>query len=435
MTDRSITRTLRIGLATVVALDLVAYFFFVADARARAPSTDWNWLVGAVSSMPGRSLLMVVGIVGAVSFGMRPGRLRSGAVALGALVLLSTAHTQLFGSPWRHMFFSGLTLLGWLAGLALARSREQPEDEVFAATGSRALLGAAYFSASISKVLYGGLAWIDGTSIQASVVNQTGMVADTWLNGYRVWAAHSPGIAVAFAVATIVVEGLGIGMLGGRRLRAVAALGLVGMHFNIFLLTGIMYGESMFLLVLFGWPFRELTEPEPRPGGVLDTRIFKPLVAVLAVGWLGSMAYQGARYHRWYAEETDPPGGSPASSPRGDAGEPDTPRRTGIDRLGPFVAGSDLAGWSLVALDTYAEGLRLTAEGPPGRVVFELTCTPSEHTSPFDLGDAHIFHEGPVSYDEIESLGDAIRQEIERATEGRDVCESWRAWAQAAESS
>ena len=413
MSDRPITRVLRIGLATVVALDLVGYFFFVAHARARAEA-EFGGLVGALSSMPGRSVLMLAGIAGAVSFGWRPGRLRSGAIALGALVLLSTAHTQLFGSPWRHMFFSGLTLLGWLLGSLMARSQGRPEDEAFAATGSRALLGAAYFSASLSKLLYGGLAWADGTSIQASVVNQTGMVADTWLNGYRVWVAHSPNVAVAFAVGTIVVEGLGLGFLGPRKLRAVAAFGLVSMHLNIFLLTGIMYWESITLLVLFGLPFREPPE-QPAPQSKLD-RFFVPLVVVLGLSWVGSVAYQRSRYR-----EPSPPA------------EPATSVRTGLQSLGPFVAGTELEGWSLVLLEADAEALRLTAEGPPGRVVFELTCEPTENGSPFDLGDAHIFHEGPVPYEQLQVLGEAIRRHSERGAAGGDVCETWRAWAAAAE--
>ena len=67
----------------------------------------------------------LIGAAGAVAFARasrtarrRPGdRRRAG--------LLSAAHAQLFGSPWRHLFYSGLCLTGWLLGLAVGRRRRR----------------------------------------------------------------------------------------------------------------------------------------------------------------------------------------------------------------------------------------------------------------------------------------------------------------------
>ncbi|WP_266218977.1 hypothetical protein [Paraliomyxa miuraensis] len=414
------------GLASLVALDVVGYSFFVADARARAQAAgaSWGWLSEWVSSTPGRASLVLVGLVSVVSFARRPGRLGAGAVALGVLALLSSAHTQLFGSPWRHMFFSGLCLLGWLAGLVLTRVDDRRRDESYAVTGARALLGSAYLSAALSKLLYGGLGWADGTAIQASVINQTGLVADTWLNAYRSGVAFSPTLAAAFAVGTMVVEAAGPALLGPKRIRALAALGLLVMHFNIFVLTGILYWESMVLLVLFGLPLEgPLEEPAerapraPRSAVLLDVRVFVPLAALLCTGWVVGVGYQGFRHHE-----------QPEPSRSQDTPAPSPAPHAGVKRIGPFGSGSDLAGWSVSSLHVDDDALRVKMEGPPGLAVFALTCEPSPRAGPFDLGDAHIVYEGDVPDAEVQAIGEALRQEIERATEGRDVCESWHAW-------
>lgn len=436
MTPSRAPSALRIGLASLVALDVVGYFFFVDDARTRAQAAgaSWGWLTEWVSSTPGRGLLLVVGLVSVVSFARRPGRLWAGALALGVLVLLSSAHTQLFGSPWRHMFFSGLCLLGWLAGLALARADDRPGDESYAVTGARALLGSAYLSASLSKLLYGGVGWVDGTTIQASVINQTGLVVDTWLDAYRSWVAFSPTIAAALAVGTIVVESAGPALLGPKRIRALAAFGLWAMHFNIFLLTGIMYWESMVLLVLFGLPFGGplggplggLAKRAPRSAALLGNRVFVPLVGLLGIAWVVGVGYQGARHHARGPEPSRPQDDAEATSP---------PPPTGVTRIGPFGRGRDLAGWSVTSLHVDEDALRVEVQGPDGRAVFRLTCEPSPHTSPFDLGDAHVFYEGEVSDAQIQTVGEALRQEIERATAGRDVCETWRVWREDAKRS
>lgn len=429
MTPSIAAPALRIGLASVVALDVVGYFFFVDDARARAQAAgaSWGWLTEWTSSVPGRGLLLLLGLASVVWFARRPGRLGAGALSLGVLVLLSSAHTQLFGSPWRHLFFSGLCLLGWIAGLVLARVDGRGSDESYAATGARALLGSAYLSAALSKLLYGGTGWADGTTIQASVINQTGLVADTWLDAYRSWVAFSPTVAAALAVGTMVVEAAGPALLGPRRIRALTAFGLWSMHFNIFLLTGILYWESMVLLVLFGLPLGEPGEraPQaPRAAALLGNRVFVPLVAILCTTWVVSVGYQGVRHH-----EREEPAGSRA------AGASSSPPRTGVERLGPFGPGRELAGWSVSSLHVEQDALRLELTGAPGRADFTLTCEPSARAGPFDLGHAHILYQGEVSLAEIQAVGEALRQEIERAAESRDVCEVWRAWREAAERS
>src|SRR5262249_1922893 len=163
---------LRAILATVVVIDLMSFVVFLGDARASAladgialtPFTD------LLSATAVRCILAVAGVGSAVAFAWRAGRLWAGMLPLGVLTLFSTVHAQLFGSPWRHLFYSGLCLSGWLLGLAVSRRAGSPQDESYARMGSIALLGAAYFNAGISKLVYGGLEWASGSPIQAVII-------------------------------------------------------------------------------------------------------------------------------------------------------------------------------------------------------------------------------------------------------------------------
>ena len=243
---------LRGALGVIVVADLVSFFFFIANARAIAPASAFTNVSDVFSRMPVVGAVVSIGVAGAVAFAWRPGRIWEGLVSLGALTLLSTAHAQLYGSPWRHLYYSGLCLSGWLLGLGLGRHRGAATDESLARIGSIALLGAAYLNAGISKLAFGGIDWLSGLPIQAVVVGQDGLVADSILSSYRTWVAETPAAASLFAIATVGFELAGPLMIAGRKTRLCVALGLLAMHANIYVLTRILYWESMVLLVLFG---------------------------------------------------------------------------------------------------------------------------------------------------------------------------------------
>src|SRR4029450_6099426 len=124
-----------------------------------------------------------------------------------------------FGSPWRHLFFSGLCLLGWLLGLVVSRQQGAPTDESWARAGSVALLGAAYLNSGISKIVFGGFKWISGLPVQVAIIGQDGMVPDGVVGWYRSWAVSTPEVACAFSVGTLAFELSGPLMLVGPRTR------------------------------------------------------------------------------------------------------------------------------------------------------------------------------------------------------------------------
>ncbi|MGH7790599.1 MAG: hypothetical protein ACRERC_27305, partial [Candidatus Binatia bacterium] len=285
---------LRVGLAALLAIDLLSYGYFIAAARAVA-------LADGIALSPFAALiarpavawpLALLGVAGVLAFARRAGRLLAGLLPLAALMLLSTAHGELFGSPWRHLYFSGLCLAGWLVGLAVARWRAAPDAEAWAQVGATALLGAAYFNAGLSKLLYGGTDWLSGFPIQAVVIGQDGMVADDLLTGYRTWVVGVPGLAALFASATVAFELAGALMIAGARVRRWVALGLIAMHSNILLLTHILYWESMVVLLLFGFA------PDPPPAAAVTiaqprrSRWFVLAAGLLALGAILAVAHQ-----------------------------------------------------------------------------------------------------------------------------------------------
>jgi len=291
---------LRRALAAIAAIDLLSFAYSIADARSGAALNGLTvgWFTDLASRTPCTTIVIAIGVVGAIAFGSRPGRLGAGAVALAALALLSTLHAQLFGSPWRHLYFSGVCLLGWLLGLAVARRRGTPLDESYAHIGSLALLGAAYLNGGISKLVYGGIDWVWGASIQAIIVAQDGLVRDNIASAYRAWVVTTPLVATMFAIVTLGVEFLAPLMVVRQPIRRLVACGLFVMHANIYVLTAILYWQSMVFLVLFGLSADEPPEDEAATAIPVLERGFPRAAVVLALCALLAILHQSRRYAR-----------------------------------------------------------------------------------------------------------------------------------------
>jgi hypothetical protein len=398
-------RMLRYLLATVVGLDLVALAFFVLEARERAGEAATG-VVALASATPVPFVIAAIGLAGAVLFARRSGQLTGAAVALVALAVLSHVHAALFGSPWRHLYFSGACLLGWLAGIVFARVRGAPEDERYARVGAIAVLGAAYFSSGLSKLVYGGLAWANGLTLRHAIITQDGLLGAGWLPSLRLEIVESPVIGAILGTLTIAFELGGAAFLVGPRVRTVIALGIVGMHTSILVLTGILYAESMVLLLAFGLPF--VKDDPARDIAPLPSRAaWWTSLALFAVAALG-VAREAA------ATVGEPSGGPDAIS---------------VDVVGPFRVGETLAGWTLSRAEVSGETITLSFERRGTSAVFDLTCHEIGHTSPFDDGEAHVlYRQASLARDEVAPLGNAIREASRGAGSGRDACAAWADW-------
>lgn len=429
---------LRRLLTAIVVVDLLSFAYFIESARDAALAAGTlsplaAWLSHRVLTLP----VAGAGTVAALGFGRAPGRLWHGLGALLGLAVLSTVHAQVFGSPWRHLFYSGLCLAGWLLGLLVTRRRGRPTDESYARVGSLALLSAAYFSAGISKMVFTGPEWLSGVPIQAVVVSQDGLIADGWLNWYRTWAVTTPAVAMLFSIATVGFELAAPLMLFGRLPRAVVALGLLSMHANILAMTHILYWESMLLLVAFG-----LCGPSPSladDGSAAPPRSAGPPAFALAVALLCcaaalAVAHQARRFARVEAARALPAAPAAAVVAPASAPAPPAPPPTvhALRQVGPFSVGQSVApGWSVTAVDVSSDGITTTLAGDAGRVEFEITCAESAYHSPYDLPAAHIFYTSEVPVSALDPPGQALRELIERAG-GATLCARLTAWRAAA---
>jgi hypothetical protein len=423
------TAMLRVALAAVIVVDLFSFFLFVRDAR---PIGVANGTLNAFNDLMSRTpvcgAVVVLGIAAAIAFARRPGRLWEGVVALAALALLSTVHAQLFGSPWRHLYYSGLCLSGWLLGLAVARRQGAPADESYARMGSLALLSAAYLNAGISKIVFSGSDWLSGLPIQEVVVGQDGLVADSPISAYRFWVVNDPTVAAAFSVVTVGFELAAPLMLAGRRTRAVVALGLFGMHANIYVLTDILYWEAIAFLLLFGLSPDPPPAPAAADGFDVGNRAFAASSVLLILGALVAISHQGRRFAASQAAHAGAGTGAASIA---------SPPALSRQRVGPFAVGQTLTdGWTIDSVAVRGDGILTALSGAPGRAVFETTCAVSEHSGPFDIGATHIFYSSELEFADVEPVGRALRAAVQAAAHGQDVCATvadWRTAAQAGE--
>lgn len=399
-------------------MDLLSFYVFIGQAQKEALTDGFviSPVVGFLAEPTIRLTLCAAGLMAILFFARRPGRIGAGSAALVSLGILSTVHAHLFGSPWRHLFYGGLCLTGWLAGLVVTRRHGGETDESYAVYGAIALLGTAYLNAGISKLAYGGLDWLSGLPIQAVVIAQDGLVADDMTSSLRSWLVSTPIAASALCVGTVLFELAGPLMLIGQRIRIIVAGGLIAMHSVILLLTGILYWESMLFLgtaAAFGdLPRSSVSGTRP----ILRRRWFSPAVVLLILCGALAIRHQAIRHESLVASQTStqPP---PRSEP--------TPR---LEQIGPFSVGQDLGdGWKIASLDRTVNSVVVGVQGAPGVSRFEITCRETSDSSPFDLGKAHLFYSRDLEFDEIREVGQTLRARLEEVSEN-DVCATISRW-------
>lgn len=420
--DRGALAT-RAVLAAVAAADLASLCAFIGHEAVAPGASAFTLFVVAT---PVRVSIALVGMLAAFWFARAAGRAGAAACALTALAVLSGAHARLYGSPWRHLFFSGVCLLGWLLGLLYARARGRAGDEAYARTGAVALLGAAYFNAGLSKLVYGGFAWASGTTIETVVVGHDGLVGDGLASLLRCRVVEMPAIVAALSVATIVFELAGPLMLAGRRARRTIALGLIAMHTGILVLADILYWESFVLLLLFGVGGRLPHEQAPSDVAEADrtgTRRFAVAAALLASCGLFAIARQAAL-------ERGPSVAAHTEAPLSE-------QQPEIQRIGPFAVGATFAGRRVERVAVESEDSFTVELGEQEqRISFLFTCRSSPYTSPFDIGTAHIFYSTRLDPATIEATGKALREVAAGdTTDPAAVCARWRRWVSSAPTS
>lgn len=295
---------LRIGVCVMVALQwLLETTQLAAQSRDLAHYRSGGVLAQTMVRIPGAAwLLLALACVGLVAIARDRRPVQWGVWTLAVLALASAWQTQVFGSPSRNAFFPGAALLGWTLGQAWASEHgPQPRAvrERFAEWGALACIAAAYVGSCASKLIATLGGWASGTQVRALVVRQQAVADWSWLLELRTAIVESPALGSAAAIATLVVEGGGVLLLFGPRLRTAWALAIIGLHTAILLLCTMPYLEPMLLLGLLAMPWPQLLR---RRHGVTPTPDRLPwpartlsvmLVGVVLAWWLAPLGWRG----------------------------------------------------------------------------------------------------------------------------------------------
>src|SRR5262249_24591799 len=140
-------------------------------------------------------------------------------------------------------------------------------------------------------------------------VSQDGLVRDSLVSAYRSWVVMSPTVVGLFSLATMIFELAGPLMMLGGAARVIVALGLLSMHLNIYLLTHILYLESIVLLFLLGiLPHEDPPDSQAAAVPVLASRRpFIGSVVTLGVAALLAIGHQHYRFNAWRAGSSGMP--------------------------------------------------------------------------------------------------------------------------------
>jgi hypothetical protein len=310
--------TLRVGLALVSAVVFLGEASTVASivgdphyadrSRAMLHFADRSGAILRIfPSSPALAWVLYAFIVlGLLLLALDRFALAAGAWTLGWMCVMSQWQAALFGSPSRNSFFPGAMLFGWVVGLLWARLAAGPDAsrpegrayrEELAEAGAMACIAAGYTGSALSKLFAAGLDWVNHAQIRWLILSQEPLAPWPWLLSYRQAILDSPGLARLFAAATLVVEGGGVLLLLGPRLRLGWTALIWGLHVNIILICLMPYLEPMALLLVFAlpWPriFRrprvenplQLRRPELRRATIPDA-MWLLLSALISLSWL-----------------------------------------------------------------------------------------------------------------------------------------------------
>jgi hypothetical protein len=427
--DGSSRRGLRIGLALILAFDAVVAASAITNAVPGSESVRMApWLL-AFARRPELVLAVVAIVVGALlSFALDRRSMTAGLVAFVGLGLLSTALTAVQGAASRNFYVGGAALLGWLCGEALelrrARSGAPVARSSLAEAGAAGTFAATYFCASVSKLLEGGGSWLSPGTLQSLVLAHAPVSGDSLASSYSRLVASSPGLASAFAAATLTIQVLAPAWLLGPRLRMAWGMLFVGFHINVFVLTGIPYVESCYIAALFSFPWArivgrlrglgarartpELVESVP------GTALLAVPAALVALGLAARLIPEELR-----------PRGDPFTRWRPTATDDSSERR----RFGPLGTGDRLAGdWVVDSIRVDRDQVRIRLKRSERELQLVISPEPGERAPFAPEGISLYYAKTDLPIAEFQDAGRDLSTRLERSAGSKPVRDAVRLW-------
>lgn len=238
-----------------------------------------------------------------LAFALHRRPLLSSTVALGGMAMVSQWGVEYFDAPSHNYMFPGGMLFGWLLGLVYARTLgprgawRTALSEELAEAGAMSVFAALYVGSATSKLLDSGFRWVNHDTVRVLLLSQRGVADLDWVHRYRALVIDHPGAAWLASLLTLVIEGGAFFLLVSRRMRTLWGALILLLHLNIIVLATMPYLESMFLALLFAFPWPALLKLErseapaapdspalswPVLLGLLGLML---LAALLPVGW------------------------------------------------------------------------------------------------------------------------------------------------------
>lgn len=167
-----------------------------------------------------------------------------------------------------------------------------------------ALVGASYFSASVSKLV---IRWPVRENLAYWLPFAYGrgwlwhLDPGTVQRGFELLRTANP----LMTWGTVVIEGAGVALAWRRRLLPVIVAGIVGLHLTIFAMTGILFKMWVVVLVAFVWFVRRVDDADDRGLFTRRTAVVVTVVVLLSTVVLpvSSLAWFQTNYDRTYTVE------------------------------------------------------------------------------------------------------------------------------------
>lgn len=397
------------------------------------------WIDGLVRSPSALAALAALACLGAFAFARRPGRALTALLAVACTHVLIDAFGYVFQDHIRSFFYSGALVSAWALAIIFTRvvlrghrpgaALDQTLDTTGAAAAA-AVLGAIYFNAGLSKLIFGGADWMNSAVIRLTSVLVSPAGGDAWDASLRAFVVDSPSLAATLAIATVALELQGLFFGLGRRARLLSGSGLLAFHIGTFVMSDIVFVQAVILLCAFTFPWAELAQRlHPRATAPTEAVTVGPhaprralTLAALVVGFVALA---------WLV-----PGAAPASKSHQNPFLVDT---TSLPRFGPIHPGLALPRGLEVTGIHAAEGeVRIMVRGQAGEVILAFAPVPGDTApGPYDVGSAALaWRAASVDMDAVSRSGEALAALLRSAATAdghRDMSAAWHRWREAAD--
>jgi len=265
--DAATLKGWRYGLLVILVIEAAVLAYTSWSLQRFKPITEGNWVYLGLASSPAAMLaLYAVALIGLIGFLGPRGRLPWGFVALVAMKVLLEVFATIFSAHHQDFYQSGAILFGFVLGelyaycIGLREGRSRDEwltCKQLGATAAIAIFGATYVAAGTSKIIYGGLSWIDSSTLRLMVAAHTEVGTAAWKDAIGHWVAANPLVCASLQIGTVIIQ-VGSFLLVVNRLRTLWATLIVLFHIGIYLPSNILFLQPLIFAAIVAFPWRWL---------------------------------------------------------------------------------------------------------------------------------------------------------------------------------